>query len=85
MRHDPRPDLFALCVLLGHDDHTRREPRRLSLECRRCGRTTAGWTLGLAETPDRLPADPVSWFGLPRWTARAHATPGRSGPTLTAP
>jgi len=85
MRHDPRPDLFALCVLLGHDDHTRREPGRLSLECRRCGRTTTGWALGPAENPARLATDAVSWFGLPRWTVRAHASPGRSGPTLTAP
>lgn len=85
MRHEPRPDLFALCVLLGHDDHTRREPRRLSLECRRCGRTTTGWALGSAGTPAHLHADPASWFGLPRWATRAHASTGSSGTTLTAP
>ena len=39
------------CLLVGHDDVVLREPARLALRCRRCGRTTAGWML------DPVPAD----------------------------
>jgi hypothetical protein len=34
------------CLVMGHDDSFAREPRRLMLRCERCGRETAGWTIG---------------------------------------
>jgi hypothetical protein len=46
MHRTPQLSRILLCALFGHDDRTKREPRRLALECRRCGRVTAGWRMG---------------------------------------
>ena len=54
MRKTPQLSRILLCALFGHDDQTKREPRRLALECRRCGRVTVGWRMGAA------PAEPLA-------------------------
>jgi hypothetical protein len=44
------------CMLMGHDDVTRRTSDRLFLECAKCGRSTPGWevTTGGAVAPEPL-------------------------------
>jgi hypothetical protein len=37
--------LHFKCLVWGHDDHIRRAPGRMYLECWECGRETAGWHL----------------------------------------
>ena len=34
------------CLLMGHEDSFKRQPRRLMLHCATCGRQTVGWAIG---------------------------------------
>jgi hypothetical protein len=54
------------CLLGGHDDAFAREPHRLYLRCRECGRSTHGWAVG------GHPA-PVSYRSR-RWSPRSQAS-----------
>jgi hypothetical protein len=47
-----RLDHFA-CGLTGHDEMLRFEPKRLSLQCARCGHQTPGWEIR-SSSPRRL-------------------------------
>ena len=50
------------CLIAGHDDLFIREPGRLSLRCRDCGRRTAGLDNGVNSAARRVP---ISWhFGF---------------------
>jgi len=35
----------VMCRVVGHDDLVSRQPTRLALVCRRCGRVSVGWSL----------------------------------------
>lgn len=61
-----RLDHFA-CGLTGHDELLRFEPKRLSLQCTRCGHQTPGWEIR-ASRPRRLlaaRARPVTRTAIP--------------------
>lgn len=44
LRFNVKHGLSLRCWIFGHDDHMRRAPGRLYLECLDCGRETPGWT-----------------------------------------
>jgi hypothetical protein len=50
-----RLDHFA-CGLTGHDELLRFEPKRLSLQCTRCGHQTPGWEIRSSHPRRLLPA-----------------------------
>lgn len=52
-----RLDHFA-CGLTGHDQMLRFEPKRLSLQCARCGHQTRGWEIRSSRPRRLFPRSP---------------------------